>query len=359
MVVTLDAEAARASDVVAGTSPLAELMACLHAFAEPEHHPESRAWLAGVREKLPDELIQQLNYHAPLWARYRCRLLYPLRAPLNRELDAELGTLRALDVERFVRCAAIAIRGTPFATEGLGNRERQREFVRECERRSFSRAELARGLVHDPESFRTGLIEVLQRCAETFFAAEWRRLEPHLAEVAARVRDQLRAEPLTTVLASLSPSATAGPGARVSYDKLQSGTARIRQRGCLLVPTLHGWPHLMVKFQEEEMPTVVHFLAGDWTRQPHVSQAMVRDRLAAIAEPARMELCRHLIGEPITTSELAHRTQLSEPQVSRHLRRLREVGLVTSIREGRLVYHRLHAKLLLSLGADVLTTIMR
>jgi hypothetical protein len=67
VVVTLDAEAARASDVVAGTSPLAELMACLHAFAEPEHHPESRAWLAGVREKLPDELIQQLNYHAPLW----------------------------------------------------------------------------------------------------------------------------------------------------------------------------------------------------------------------------------------------------------------------------------------------------
>lgn len=94
-------------------------------------------------------------------------------------------------------------------------------------------------------------------------------------------------------------------------------------------------------------------------RQPHVSQAMVRDRLAAIAEPARMELCRHLIGEPITTSELAHRTQLSQPQVSRHLRRLREVGLVTSIREGRVVYHRLHAKLLLSLGTDVLTTIMR
>jgi DNA-binding transcriptional ArsR family regulator len=50
---------------------------------------------------------------------------------------------------------------------------------------------------------------------------------------------------------------------------------------------------------------------------------------------------------------------ISEPQVSRHLKRLRQVGLVTSRREGRMVYHRLHAQLLQTLGSDVLTTIMR
>jgi DNA-binding transcriptional ArsR family regulator len=45
--------------------------------------------------------------------------------------------------------------------------------------------------------------------------------------------------------------------------------------------------------------------------------------------------------------------------VSRHVRRLREVGLVTSRRERRMVYHRLHAKLLLDPGVDLLTTVMR
>lgn len=103
----------------------------------------------------------------------------------------------------------------------------------------------------------------------------------------------------------------------------------------------------------------MHFIADDWEQRPSVSQSLVRDRLSAISEPARLELCRHLLSEPITTSELAGRMGIGEPQVSRHLRRLREVGLVTSQREGRMVYHRLHAELLLNLGADVLTTVMR
>jgi DNA-binding transcriptional ArsR family regulator len=45
--------------------------------------------------------------------------------------------------------------------------------------------------------------------------------------------------------------------------------------------------------------------------------------------------------------------------VSRHLRRLRTVGLITSQREGRMVHHRLHAVLLLELGRDALTALMR
>ncbi|MET7800512.1 ArsR family transcriptional regulator [Streptomyces decoyicus] len=57
--------------------------------------------------------------------------------------------------------------------------------------------------------------------------------------------------------------------------------------------------------------------------------------------------------------ELATRTGIGEPQVSRHLKRLRDFGLVSSRREGRMVFHRLHAELLLNLGAEVLTTIMR
>jgi hypothetical protein len=47
----------------------------------------------------------------------------------------------------------------------------------------------------------------------------------------------------------------------------------------------------------------------------------------ALTSPARMELCRHLLGEPITTSELAARLGSSEPQVSRALRTLRDAGL--------------------------------
>ncbi|KIF75616.1 hypothetical protein QR77_20310 [Streptomyces sp. 150FB] len=360
MVVVLDAEGADASDFVAGTSPLAELLACLHVLAEPEHHPESRTWLARVGGRLPGPLVQELRYYAPMWARYRCRLFFPLRKPLDRTLHDELDSLLGLDTGVFVRLAANAIRGVVFPGANiLLNASERREFIKACERRSFSRGELANALVDDPESFRTGLVDTLYHCAEAFFDEEWSRVGPRLGDVAARVREQLRTESAGAVLTSVSPTATATQQpARISYDKLQSARGTIRDRGCFLVPTMHGWPHLILKL-DEGLPLVVHFIAGDWEQRPPVSQSLVRDRLSAISEPARLELCRHLLGEPITTSELAERMGIGEPQVSRHLRRLREVGLVSSQREGRMVYHRLHAELLLNLGADVLTTVMR
>lgn len=357
----LDVAGAGASDLVAGTSPLAELLSCLHVLAEPEHHPESRTWLARAGERLPASLTQELRYYSPLWARYRCRLFFPLQGPLGRELYDELDALLDLDLATFVPLAANAIRGVVFPGSNLlrSGRTEQREFVKACERRSFSRGELANALVDDPEAFRTGLVETVGHCAEAFFDEEWRRVGPRLSDVAARVREQLRTEPADAVLASVSPTATATQQpARVSYDKLQSARGKVRDRGCFLVPTMHGWPHLILKL-DEGLPLVVHFIADDWEQRPSVSQSLVRDRLSAISEPARLELCRHLLSEPITTSELAGRMGIGEPQVSRHLRRLREVGLVTSQREGRMVYHRLHAELLLNLGADVLTTVMR
>lgn len=360
MVVVLDVEGAGASDFAVGVSPLAELLSCLHVLAEPEHHPESRAWLVRTGERLTGSFAQELRYYSPLWARYRCRLLFPLGTPLDRALPRELDELLRLDLGTFVRLTVNAIRGGEFPSENLlRSGVERREFLKACERRSFSRGELANALVSDPEQFRRGLVGTLAHCAEAFFDDEWAKVGPRLTDVAARVRDQLGTAPPSTVLTSLSPTATATRHpARVTYDKLQSARGRVRGKGCLLVPTIHGWPHLILKM-DEGLPLVVHFIARDWEQRPPVSQSLVRERLSAIAEPARLELCRHLLGEAITTSELAVRMGIGEPQVSRHVRRLREVGLVTSQREGRMVYHRLHVEPLINLGADVLTTVMR
>jgi DNA-binding transcriptional ArsR family regulator len=45
--------------------------------------------------------------------------------------------------------------------------------------------------------------------------------------------------------------------------------------------------------------------------------------------------------------------------VSRHLRTLREAGLVNSQKEGRQVFHRLNAAVILRLGPEVLEGILR
>ncbi|MDT0486338.1 ArsR/SmtB family transcription factor [Streptomyces doebereineriae] len=360
MAVVITLQGAVPADVAVGLSPLAELMACLHSIAEPEHHLVGRPWLERVRADLSPEAQSLIAVYAPLWTRRRCRLLMPLEPPLGRTLEQELDRLEALPLDDFVLGVAPSVHGGVFDTRDLLTDEAVRDaYTVSSERRSFSRGELARSLLQAPERMRTGLLELLRRCAAEFFDAEWARVQHRLEGECTRLRARVQALPLPEALASLSPNAVVrhNPPA-VVYDKLQSLTADLRGRRCLLVPSAHSRPHLIVK-DDPPYPLVVHFPVENTAQVERATLAQVRLRLAILSDPARLSLCRHLVNEPITTSDLAVRTGMTLPQVSRHLGRLREVGLLISRRDGRQIYHRLDTDRLMHLGVDVLTSIIR
>ncbi|SOD94787.1 ArsR/SmtB family transcription factor [Blastococcus haudaquaticus] len=57
--------------------------------------------------------------------------------------------------------------------------------------------------------------------------------------------------------------------------------------------------------------------------------------MAALADPVRRELVALLARGEVPAGELAGRFPVSRPAISRHLRVLREAGLVTARTEGR------------------------
>ena len=59
------------------------------------------------------------------------------------------------------------------------------------------------------------------------------------------------------------------------------------------------------------------------------------EALAALADPVRRELVRLLSRGELAAGELADRFPVSRPAISRHLRVLREAGLVTARAEGK------------------------
>jgi len=59
------------------------------------------------------------------------------------------------------------------------------------------------------------------------------------------------------------------------------------------------------------------------------------DVFAALANPARREVLRLLLDEPMAAGDLAERFTMARPSLSEHLRVLREAGLVTERRQGR------------------------
>ena len=64
------------------------------------------------------------------------------------------------------------------------------------------------------------------------------------------------------------------------------------------------------------------------------------EQLRALADPTRREILRRLLDDEAAAGEIAGAFAVSRPAVSRHLRVLREAGLVTVRHKGTSRYYR-------------------
>jgi DNA-binding transcriptional ArsR family regulator len=74
--------------------------------------------------------------------------------------------------------------------------------------------------------------------------------------------------------------------------------------------------------------------------------ATTADAFNAVAEPRRRQILDVLAGGERPVNDLVYRTGLAQPQVSKHLRVLREVGAVDVRKEGRQRLYRLNGRAL-------------
>ena len=61
----------------------------------------------------------------------------------------------------------------------------------------------------------------------------------------------------------------------------------------------------------------------------------------ALGDPTRVQLLACLAARELCVCELVHLMEVGQPAVSRHLRILREAGLVEDLRDGKFVNYRL------------------
>ena len=81
-------------------------------------------------------------------------------------------------------------------------------------------------------------------------------------------------------------------------------------------------------------------------------QVALADTFRALADPTRVSIVLSLLRQELCTCDLAAITGVTESAVSQHLRILRQLRLVRSRREGRMVFHSLddlHIRILLTI----------
>ena len=71
--------------------------------------------------------------------------------------------------------------------------------------------------------------------------------------------------------------------------------------------------------------------------------ATTSDAFNAVAEPRRREILEHLAAGELPVGDLVIRMRLEQPSVSKHLKVLRDVGLVRVRRNGRHMLYRTNA----------------
>lgn len=338
-------------------SPLAELAASLHVLSVHGHghHAEHAPWAEEVIRTAPPAFRAGLRRFSPLWTALRWRGFY---MGLERA-EGSPAPLTRLPVDRFAEltaysCASGYLDRLGYAFDRVLHDPAQTAALRHAASGlPEPHLELAEALLRDPEALRADVLDFLDLCRPVFFAALWAETEPHLARAAHLVRQRLADDGPASALAALSPSSVrlADPP-RVVFDKVHHAVISPARTPVLLIPTRYGAPHLVVK-NEPGLAPVVHFPVD----APVVGVTLARSRMLALTDPSRVRLCRLIARQSMTTADLAHRLSMTRPQVSRHLRALRDLGLVRTERNGRYVHYGLDLGAVERIGRDVATAL--
>lgn len=347
-------------------SPLAELIAMLHALAATEHHPRLLGWAADLRARLRPELSERLQEAEFLWRSSRADFFLP--AEPRQDLASELDDVDRIDDETYVTSALVTTCGSSrvhFEASPLTDAAARERALDRAQARGPLQEAFAQRLLADPSGTRARVRETLEQCAETFFDDVWPGLSAKISGD-ARVKKDLRERKgigpaLTAVSAAIAFTETSD-GACIVVDKLQDNATSARGHGVTFIPSVFGSPHLVAVHAAGWRPVIQYPVTSDEQQQapdPAVSLEAVERRLHALAHPVRLRLARTLARSPHTTSELAQAWHLTLPEVSRHLAVLRKAGLLTSQRHGRFVHYSLDLQATTTLGTDLLSAVLR
>lgn len=297
-------------------SPLQEAVFSLRCWHDPARFPHQRPWLRRLR---------------PAFARQDTELLKALVTPGN--WIADFLTPRPRRVRPAFAEELDRVRATPADAVADG-------FRQTCGKGGPLPPVVARGLAH-PERLLDRVAAALDGYWHDCLAPDWWPRAQTVLEADLSHHSRVLAEQGSAALfKGLDPRLTwTGDILRLTPptgSRWPEADVRIAGRGMVLIPTLFA--RGATTNIDPALPPVLHYPArGRATLSeeppPVTDQALIR----LLGRPrARLLL---LLTEPASTTELAHRLDVTPGAVSQHLAILYDAGLLTRTRSGRMVHY--------------------
>ena len=343
-------------------SPLLEAAISLGPVVRPKRVPMHLPWARRCRELSPDlrDDIQDLAPDLYLPGVFEIGLQGDLPT-----FEDELDQFRRIDLDTFVHEMSLAYGGIGCAPDHASFAiVHDPAYVDEVLRRARDDGErlgrAATRLFDDPDGFREHVATTMERYWDEAFRDEWERIRPRIeAEVTEGARTLVTAG-MPGLVAEFLPEGTWDPAtSTITIEREWDRTCDVAERGGMLfVPTVYGWPRVMIELQEP-WAVAVFFPLRDMRQPevPHASDLEVAGGLRALGDETRLQITRLVAEQPRSTKELATLLSLSESAVSRHLKTLAGAGVVDSERDGYFVLYRLLPDRIGALGGALRRTL--
>jgi DNA-binding transcriptional ArsR family regulator len=347
-----------------GWSPLNEAALSLRSVVRPTRFPFHLPWARRCRG-LPTDLLDELHAIAgPLDG------MIPgvFEVGLGHELgtfEQELARFAAVDLDLFAYEFSLAYGGTGCAPRDhdqsiVHDPDYARAVVASARTCDPGMAAIVEATFADPDGMRGRVTAMMERYWDLAFRDEWERVRPRIEAELTDAARLLVTGGVSTLVTEFLPEARWDEDRSILLvDKRYDRTSDVEAAGgVLLVPTVYGWPSVLVEL-DAPWPLAIFFPLRE-LRHPEVPDAAdheVADGLRALGDETRLQITRMVSQEPRSTKELATLLSLSESAVSRHLKILDRAGVVTGERDGYFVLYRLVPERIGTLGAALRRTL--
>ncbi len=303
-----------------GYSPLLELAMSYRLLLRPDLHASYRGWLDEAQAATHDLMLPYLDA-VILPSHYLADFVTPTPATAITDLETEFDRMRETP-------AAVIRENTELLIRHYGDSEARQHF-----------------LMYPHDALECLIAELRLYWARTL-AQHWGRIQSVLdADVMFRAR-QLALQGINPLFGSLSRVLTYEDSTiRIAKPIEKNATVKAAEvvfngTGLQLIPSMFACPDLSWQTHPNWQPMILYRARGTglWYQPlPEDSD----EALQVLMGSTRARLLHTLIQEPVNTSELANRLEITAGAVSQHLNLLNQAGLVESYRSGSRVYYRL------------------
>jgi DNA-binding transcriptional ArsR family regulator len=294
-------------------SPVRELVTSLLVLQDPSRRVMHGRWLATVRLRLGGMRLELLTALAPASGRNLPQFLLPAVTRPWPALTEELDAIASSPPAAVRAGLEVTYQDRPLPT-------------------------VLAPLHEDPAAHLPEVVRELDRYWQAAIAPVWPRVRAVCAADLTYRMEQFANGGLARVLAGLDAQLTL-EGDRLLVDTPHHCFQRfdLAGAGILVLPSVFIWPRRMVECCGVAQPAVTYAARGVaelWTESP----AEDADPLVALVGRTRATLLT-VLDLPRTTTQLASQLGLSPPAVSQHLKVLKQAGLVSNRRRGKMVLY--------------------